>query len=93
MVLKIEILNENALDLLKNLEKLHLIKLFSNSNVNEEVKKSLTKLTDIEFEAKILASKSSKVSYHFEGSQFNDIVNSLVKDEPVNLEPYKIIEE
>lgn len=93
MVLKIEILNENALDLLKSLEKLHLIKLFSNSTANEVGTKSRTKLTKAEFEAKVLASKSSKVSYHFEGNQFNDVVNSLIKEEFVDMEKYKIIEE
>jgi hypothetical protein len=93
MVLTIEILNDNALDMLKSLEKLHLIKLFSNSTVKEVGSKPTRKLTETEFEAKVLASKSSKVSYHFEGNQFNDLVNSMVKEESVDLEKYKIIEE
>jgi hypothetical protein len=93
MVFKIEVLNENALDLLKSLEKLNLIKLFSNSTVNELGMKPRTKLTKTEFENKVLASKSSKVSYHFEGNQFNDVVNSLIKEEFVDMEKYKIIEE
>jgi hypothetical protein len=92
MVLKIEILNENALDLLKNLEKLNLIKLFSNSTVKDEGVKPRTKLTKTEFEDKVLAAKSSKVSYHFEGNQFNDVVNSLIKEEFVDMEKYKIVE-
>ncbi len=93
MVLTIEILNENALDLLKSLEKLQLIK-FSNL-VTKEAKNKTTshqRLTEAAFEAKILASKASKISYHFKGNEFNELVNSMVKEESVDLEKYKIIE-
>ena len=93
MVLTIEILNENALDLLKSLEKLQLIK-FSNLVTKETKNKvSRQRLTDAAFEAKILASKASKISYHFKGNEFNELVNSIVKEESVDLEKYKIIEE
>ena len=93
MVLTIEILNENALDLLKSLEKLQLIK-FSNLVTKETKNKvSRQRLTDAAFEAKILASKASKISYHFKENEFNELVNSIVKEESVDLEKYKIIEE
>jgi hypothetical protein len=91
MTLTIEILNDNALDLLKSLEKLHLIK-FSNPVVKKVKTKKKQILTDTEFEAKVIASKTSKISYHFKDDQFNELVNSMVNEEPVDLEKYKIIE-
>jgi hypothetical protein len=88
MELRIEVLNTNALDLLHSLEKLQLIKF-----VNKKPKaKSIRQLTETEFEAKVLASKASNISYHFKGNEFNEMANRLLNKEPVDLEKYKIID-
>jgi hypothetical protein len=85
MVIKIEILNDTVLDFLRNLEKLQLIKL------EKPVTKMLQQQKDIEFKNKILASKASTVSYHFKGNQLNELVNNLLDQTFVDLEPYKIV--
>jgi hypothetical protein len=87
MVIKIEILNDTVLDLLRNLEKLQLIK-FDNA-----VTKVSQRQKEAEFEKKILASKSSKISYHFKGNELNELVDNLLAKTPVDLEKYKIIKE
>ena len=84
MELTIEVVNSNALDLLNSLEKLQLIK-FVNK---EEIPKR--RLTEAEFEAKVLASKASTTSYHFKGDEFNEMASRLLKKEVVDLDAYKI---
>ncbi len=84
MELTIEVVNSNALDLLNSLEKLQLIK-FVNKKATPK-----RQLTDVEFEAKVLASKESTTSYHFKGDEFNEMVSLLLKKEAVDLDDYKI---
>lgn len=87
MELTIEVVNSNALDLLNSLEKLQLIK-FVN-------KKAMPKhrLTEAEFEAKVLAAKESTTSYHFKGEEFNEMANRLLNKEAVDMDAYKIVSE
>ena len=51
------------------------------------------RLSEAEFEAKILAAQASKISYHFKGDEFNDMANRLLNKEGVDLDEYKIIDE
>lgn len=85
MVIKIEILNETVLDLLRNLEKLQLIKF------DKTVTKVAQQQKEIDFEKKILTAKASKTAYHFKGNQLNEFVDNLLEQKPVDLEKYKIV--
>ena len=87
MVIKIEILNDTVLDLLRNLEKLQLIKFDTAATKKAQPQK------EVEFEKKIFASKASKVSYHFKGNQLNELVDNLLEQKAVDLEKYKIVKE
>jgi hypothetical protein len=84
MELTIEVVNSNALDLLNSLEKLQLIKFVKKKETSKR------RLTEAEFEAKVLAAKASTVSYHFKGDEFNQMANRLLKKEVVDLDAYKI---
>ena len=91
MELTIEVLNSNALDLLNSLEKLNVIR-FINKKA-EPTLKPKHRLSEAEFEAKILAAQASKVSYHFKGDEFNEVANRLLNKEVVDLGEYKRIDE
>jgi hypothetical protein len=84
MELTIEVVNSNALDLLHSLEKLQLIKFVNKKTTPKR------RLTEAEFEAKVLESKESNISYHFKGDEFNLMANRLLNKETVDLEAYKI---
>jgi hypothetical protein len=87
MELTIEVLNNNTLDLLHSLEKLQLIKFVNKKTTAKR------RLSETEFEAKVLAAKESPVSYRFKGDEFNQMANRLLNKESVDLAEYKIMSE
>ena len=94
MVLSIEIFNDTALDLLRNLEKLQLIKLGdSATSTKKSTAKSRKRLTDEELFAKINEGETSGISYQFKGNEFNSLGDMLLKGQAVDWEKYKVVDQ
>ncbi len=94
MVLSIEIFNDTALDLLRNLEKLQLIKLGDVAIPEKGDKaKSRKQLTDEELYAKISEGETSGITYQFEGTEFNQLGDMLLKGQAVDWEKYKVVDQ
>ena len=94
MVLSIEIFNDTALDLLRNLEKLQLIKLSDTPTSMKEGKaKTRKRLTDEELFAKISEGETSGITYQFKGNEFNQLGDRLLKGQEVDWEKYKIVDQ
>jgi hypothetical protein len=94
MVLSIEIFNDTALDLLRNLEKLQLIKLGDTAtSVKGGKAKTRKRLTDSELLAKITEGEKSGISYQFKGNEFNTLGNMLLKGQDIDWEKYKVVEQ
>lgn len=93
MVLSIEIFSDTTLDLLRNLEKLQLIKLGETATSTKEAKvKTRKRLTDEALFAKISEGESSGISYQFKGNEFQTLGDRLLKGQAVDWEKYKIVE-
>jgi hypothetical protein len=94
MVLSIEIFNDTALDLLRNLEKLQLIKLGDTAaSIKGGKAKARKRLTDAELLAKINEGEKSGISYQFQGNEFNTLGDMLLKGQQVDWEKYKVVEQ
>ena len=91
MALTIEIFNDTALELLRNLEKFKLVKLGQTTTTQKMVKsKSRKRLTDAKLLSKIQEGEKSNIAYQFEGNDFNKLGNMLLKGQAVDWEKYKI---
>ena len=94
MVLSIEIFNDTALDLLRNLEKLQLIKLGdAATSIKGGKVKTRKRLTDAELLAKINEGETSGISYQFKDNEFNTLGDMLLKGQAVDWEKYKVVEQ
>jgi hypothetical protein len=94
MVFSIEIFNDTTLDLLRNLEKLHLIKLSDTATSTKGgTSKSRKRLTDEALIAKINEGEASGISYQFKGNEFNKLGDMLLKGQAVDWEKYKIVDQ
>ena len=94
MVLSIEIFNDTALDLLRNLEKLQLIKL-SDSVISTQkgVATPRKQLTDEALFAKINEGETSGIAYQFKGNELSTLGDKLLKGQAVDWEKYKIVDQ
>ena len=94
MVLSIEIFNDTALELLRNLEKLQLIKLGdAATSIKGGKAKTRKRLTDAELFAKITEGEKSGISYQFKSNEFSTLGDRLLKGQDVDWEKYKVIEQ
>ena len=94
MVLSIEIFNDTALELLRNLEKLQLIKLGdAATSIKGGKTKTRKRLTDAELFDKITEGEKSGISYQFKSNEFSTLGDRLLKGQDVDWEKYKVIEQ
>jgi hypothetical protein len=94
MVLSVEIFNDTALELLRNLEKLQLIKLGDTAtSIKGGKTKSRKRLTDAALLAKINEGETSGISYQFKGNEFNTLGDMLLKGQSIDWEKYKVVEQ
>jgi hypothetical protein len=80
--------------LLRNLEKLQLIKLGDATTLIQEAKrKPRKKLTDDELFAKITEGETSGIAYQFKGNEFNQLGDLLLKGQAVDWDTYKVVDQ
>lgn len=63
--------------------------MFKNGRVTVTVEPDLTTMPMSELAEKIGRNKASNIAYVFEGDEFDEVAEKLLRDEPVNVNRYK----